>query len=148
MSKTLANEAGTIQFPLIKHAAEVGWTVVSDAEALRRRGGEAGLFFYQELEEALLRLNPGIVTPENVQAVIQTMESVPNTIEGNREILEWLRGNKTVFVESEKRHRNVTVVDFKDLDRNVYQVTYEWKFRAPNKKGNRADVVFLINGIP
>jgi type I restriction enzyme R subunit len=42
----------------------------------------------------------------------------------------------------------VTVVDFKDLERNVYQVTYEWRFRTANKKGNRADVVFLINGVP
>jgi type I restriction enzyme R subunit len=148
MSKTLANEAGTVQFPLVKHAAEIGWTVVSDAEALRRRGGEAGLFFYKDLEEALLRLNPEIITTDNVQSVIQRMESVPNTIEGNREILEWLRGNKTVLVESEKRHRNVTLIDFKNLDRNVFQITYEWTFRAMNKKGNRADVVFLVNGVP
>lgn len=148
MSKTLANEAGTVQFPLVKHAAEIGWTVISDAEALRRRGGEAGLFFDKELEDALLRLNPDIITAENVQSVIQRMESVPNTIEGNREILEWLRGNKTVFVESEKRHRNVTLLDFKDISRNVFQVTYEWTFRALNKKGNRADVMFLINGVP
>lgn len=148
MSKTLANEAGTVQFPLVKHAAEIGWTVVSDTEALRRRGGEAGLFLYKDLEEALLRLNPGIVTTDNVQAIIQRMESVPNTIEGNRDILDWLRGNKTVFVEGEKRHRNVTLVDFKTLDQNVYHVTYEWTFRAMNKKGNRADVMFLVNGVP
>lgn len=148
MSTTLANEAGTTQFPLIKHAIEVGWECVSDAEALRRRGGEAGLFFYGELEQALLRLNPGIVTPDNVQAIIQRMESVPNTIEGNREILEWLRGNRTVYVESEKRHRNVALIDFANRDRNVYHVTYEWTFRALNKKGNRADTVFLVNGVP
>jgi type I restriction enzyme R subunit len=148
MSTILANEAGTVQFPLVKHAAEVGWTIVPETDALTKRGGEAGLFFYKELEDALLRLNPGIVTPDNVQAIIQRMESVPNTIEGNREILEWLRGNRTVFVESEKRHRNVALIDFRDIARNEYQVTYEWTFRALNKKGNRADVVFLINGIP
>jgi type I restriction enzyme, R subunit len=79
MSKTLASEAGTVQFPFLKHAADVGWTIVSEAEALRLRGGEQGLFFYKELEDALLRLNPGIVTPDNVQTVIQRMESVPNT---------------------------------------------------------------------
>src|ERR1035438_8229246 len=103
MSKTLVSEAGTTQFPLVKHAAEIGWNVVSDSEALRRRRGGAGLFFYKDLEQTLLRLNPDIVTPENVQSIIQRMESVPTTTEGNREILEWLRGNKTVFVESEKR---------------------------------------------
>ena len=106
------------------------------------------LFFYKELEDALLRLNPGIVTADNVQSIIQRMESVPSNIEGNREILDWLRGNKTVFVEGDKRHRNVTVVDFTNLDRNVFQITYEWAFCALNKKGNRADVMFLVNGIP
>lgn len=148
MSKNLANEAGTVQFPLVKHAAAIGWTVVSDSDALRLRGGEAGMFFYSELEAALVRLNPGIVTADNVQSIIQRMESVPNNIEGNREILDWLRGNKTVFVESEKRHRNVALVDFADLGRNVFQITYEWSFKTLNKKGNRADVMFLVNGIP
>ncbi len=148
MSKNLANEAGTVQFPLVKHTAEIGWTPVADTEALRLRGGEAGLFFYKELEDALLRLNPGTVTADNVQSIIQRMESVPNNIEGNREILDWLRGGKTVFVETEKRHRNVTLVDFTNLDRNVFQVTWEWTFCALNKKGNRADVVFLVNGVP
>jgi type I restriction enzyme, R subunit len=151
MSKNLANEAGTVQFPLVKHAEEIGWAVVSDSDALRLRGGEAGIFFYSELEAALLRLNPGIVSADNVQSIIQRMESVPNNIEGNREILDWLRGNKTVFVESEKRHRNVTLVDFADptnSDLNVFQITYEWSFKALNKKGNRADAMFLVNGIP
>jgi type I restriction enzyme R subunit len=148
VSKNLANEAGTVQFPLVKHAAAIGWTVVSDSDALRLRGGEAGMFFYSELEAALVRLNPGIVTADNVQSIIQRMESVPNNIEGNREILDWLRGNKTVFVESEKRHRNVALVDFADLGRNVFQITYEWSFKTLNKKGNRADVMFLVNGIP
>jgi type I restriction enzyme, R subunit len=151
MSANLANEAGTVQFPLVKHVAAIGWTPVSDTDALTLRGGEAGAFFYKELEEALLRLNPGIVTPDNVQSIIQRMESVPNNIDGNREILEWQRGNRTVYVESEKRHRNVTLIDFDaptNPDRNHFHVTWEWTFKALNKKGNRADVIFLVNGVP
>src|SRR5262245_63192781 len=93
----LANEMGTVQFTLVKHAEEAGWAVISDTEALIKRRGESGLFFYAELEDALLRLNPGILTPENVNNIIQRMESVPKTIEGNKEILEWLRGNRTVY---------------------------------------------------
>lgn len=148
MTEMLANEAGTVQYPLIKYAEEIGWTVVSDADALRMRGGEAGLFFYRELADALLCLNPGIVKPGNVQSIIQRMESVPKTIEGNREILEWLRGNRTVFDEDEKRHCNVTLVDYGNLANNVYHVTYEWTFKEGNKKGNRADIMFLVNGVP
>jgi type I restriction enzyme R subunit len=121
--------------------------VVSQDDALHRRGGEAGLFFYKDLEDALIRLNPGVVTSDNVQSIIQRMEAVPKTIEGNREILEWLRGNRTVYDDREKRHRNVTLLD-PQIDGNSFVVTYEWKFKSGNKKGNRADIMFIINGVP
>lgn len=145
---TLASEAGTVQFTMVRHAEAAGWAVVSDTDALMKRNGEAGLFFYRELKEALLRLNPGVVTLENVGQIIQRMEGVPKTIEGDREILEWLRGNRTDFVESEKRHRNVTLLDYQNLDRNVFHVTYEWTFKTGTRKGYRADIVFLVNGVP
>lgn len=144
----LANEAGTVQYPLVKHAEEIGWTCVSKEEAVHRRKGEAGLFFYEELEKALIRLNPGVVTEQNVQAIIQRMEAVPSSIEGNREMLEWLRGNRTVYDENEDRHRNVSLIDFDHIDNNEFHVTYEWTFQSGHKKGNRADVMFLINGVP
>lgn len=106
------------------------------------------MFFYDELEHSLIRLNPGLVTSENVGSIIQRIESVPKTIEGNREVLEWLRGNRTIFVESESRHRNVSLIDYREVDNNLLQVIYEWKYQFPSRKGNRADIVFLINGIP
>src|SRR6266511_4007081 len=144
----LANEAATVQFPLVRHASDVGWTVVSKEDALRKRGGEQGFFFYDELRDALLRLNPGLVSADNVQSIISRMEGVRPSIEGNREILEWLRNQRTVFDETEKRHRNVTVIDYEHPENDRFHVTYEWTSRAPGRKGNRADIIFLINGVP
>ena len=144
----LATEAGAVQFPLVKHASEIGWTVVSDTDALSKRRGEGGLFFYEELTATLIALNPSFVTEENAPSIIQKLESLPNTIQGNREILEWLRGNRTIYDPQEKRARNVRLIDFDNVKSNTYQVTYEWAYRNGAKKGNRADVVFLINGIP
>lgn len=148
---SLALEASTVQYPLVRHAVDAGWEFVSDTDALGKRRGEEGLFFYEELAAALLRLNPGVVTPENVASVITAMEAVPPTMEGNRQLLDWVRGKKTVFVPSEKRSLNVAVVDFEhplEPGRNVFQVTVEWAFRKHWKKGNRPDVVFLVNGVP
>lgn len=145
---TLVSEAGTVQFTMVKHAEAAGWAIASDTDALKKRGGESGLFFYEDLEAALIRLNPGFVTSENAGSIVQRIESVPKTIEGNREILEWMRGNRTVYDETEKRHRNVTLIDYENPGRNTFQVTYEWKFKMGPRKGNRADIVFLINGIP
>src|SRR5579883_1289953 len=141
-------EQTSVQSPLLKHAAGAGWTVVSTDASIAKRRGEAGLFHYAVLEDVLLRLNPGIVTADNVQNIIQELEAVPSTIYGNREILDWLRGTRSVFVPVEKRRRNVTLIDYADLSRNVFEVTEEWSFTPGNRKGNRADVVFLVNGIP
>lgn len=145
----LAVEATTVQFPLVDHAATAGWARVNEADALRKRRGEGGLFFYDELEAALLRLNPGVVTPADVPGIVQRLESLPNTIAGNREVLDWLRGKKTIYVDSEKRQRNVRLVDYANVaGSNIFQVTWEWAYRNGTRKGNRADVVFLINGVP
>ncbi|MCK4237462.1 MAG: HsdR family type I site-specific deoxyribonuclease, partial [Candidatus Krumholzibacteria bacterium] len=73
--------------------------------------------------------------------------AVRNTIEGNAEILEWLRGEQSMYDRTENRERNVTVVDYAEPDRNVYHVTDEWKY-TNGLETNRADVMFLINGIP
>jgi type I restriction enzyme, R subunit len=141
-------ELTTVQLPLIQHAEAVGWDCISKDLSLTKRQGIEGLFHYAELESALLRLNPGVITPENVQAVIQELEAIPPTMQGNREMLDWLRGAKTVAVPEERRRRNVTLIDYANTDANTYQVTYEWEYTPRARKGNREDVVFLINGIP
>ncbi len=148
MTRHLASEAASVQFPLIRHAEEIGWTYVPRDEAVRKRGGEQSPFLQDELRAALLRLNPGRVTDENVDAVIAELESAPPTIEGNRTLLEWMRGNRTVYDEHERRRRNVSLIDYADVDRNVFQVADEWVSRIGQRKANRADVVFAINGIP
>ena len=58
MARLSITEAGTVQFPMVRHAAEVGWTSLSPKNALALRGGEAGLLFRGVLEEALHRFNP------------------------------------------------------------------------------------------
>lgn len=141
-------ELSNVQIPFVRHAEGVGWEIVSPEVSLGKRGGAAGLFYYPELEAALLRLNPGVVTPENVQSVIQELDALPSTMQGNRDMLEWLRGSRTIAVPQEKRRRNVALIDYADVDKNSFQVTYEWEYTPRARKGNRADVVFLVNGIP
>lgn len=140
-------ERATVQDPLVRYGGEIGWGYVEPEDALVNRQGEAGLFFYQTLRDQLIALNPGIVTDANVEEVVKRMENARNSIEGNEDVLLWLRGQRSVYVDSERRDINVSVVDFERLDRNVFQVTDEWQY-TNGKYRNRADVVFLINGIP
>ena len=147
MTPTLGTEKTTIQDPLVNYASEIGWIVVSPEEALSLRKGESGPFFYRILEEKLLELNPDLVSRENVDDIIHRLEAVRNNIEGNAEILSWLRGEQAIYDESEKRRRNVTVIDYDHPERNLFQVTFEWQY-TNGRETNRADVMFLINGIP
>ena len=58
MSDLKISEAGTVQFPMVKHAAEIGWTPLAPEVAKQKRGGEAGMLLRDELEEKLSEFNP------------------------------------------------------------------------------------------
>lgn len=152
MSPNLGSERTTVQDPLIGYAVEIGWVYLSPEQALTLRRGESGTLLYPLLADKLITLNPGIVTVENVDQVIGKIEGVRNNIEGNYEVLAWLRGERSIFVESEKCQKNVTVIDFEHPANNAFHVTDEWHFTNGihqwDKKANRPDVIFLINGIP
>jgi type I restriction enzyme R subunit len=148
MPPSLATESATVQDPLVCYASEIGWKIVPQSEALSLRKGESGMFFYNLLEETLLKLNPSVITPENVDDVIRRLEGVRNSIEGNAEILAWLRGERSVNVPGEKRQRQVRLIDYENVDQNVFQISPEWEHTNGLSKPNRADVMFLINGVP
>lgn len=147
MSELKISEAGTVQFPMVAHAVGIGWIPIAPEAAKKKRGGEAGMVFRDELASALAKLNPWM-TADTIRQVIEKLEAIPPTIEGNREMLAWLRGERQWYEEAEKRHRRVQIIDFESPAENVFHVTWEWNLKPPARKGNRADVMFLVNGVP
>jgi type I restriction enzyme R subunit len=147
MSSLKITEAGSVQFPMLKHAAEIGWATITPEEARAMRGGEAGTLFRDVLETKLAAFNPWL-SPAAVRSVVETIDALPATIDGNRELLSWLRGERQWYDDYEKRHRPVTVIDFEHVSENDFHVTWEWKLKPPARKGNRADMVFVVNGVP
>jgi len=141
------SERSAVQQPMLKYAAEIGWQYLKPEEALHLRGGEKGLYFTEILEAQLIQLNPGIVDGSKTEEIIRQLNLLRATIEGNRDALLWMRGEKSVFVPQEKRERNVRLIDFDNPDNNIFQVTDEWRYSG-TVFTNRAGVVFLINGIP
>ena len=140
-------EADSVQFPMVHHAAEIGWAPLRPVDALAMRGGEAGLLFRGVLEDALHRFNPWL-TDDAVRSVVENIQAIAPTIEGNRQILAWLRGKRQWYDEAEQRNRQVRLIDFDDPGNNVRHVTWEWRLKPPARKGNRADVMFVVNGVP
>lgn len=147
MSTLLISESGSVQFPMVAHAEEVGWEPLSPLDALRRRGDESVGLFRGYLEQAIRKFN-GWISADAARAVVETFDALPANIEGNRERLAWLRGERQWYDDAELRHRPVRLIDFEQAEANVFHVTWEWKIKPPARKSNRADVMFLINGVP
>src|SRR5947209_12831642 len=106
----LASERAAVQNPFVRYAQDAGWSYLPRDEALRLRHGDTGLLLDEVLVDRLMRLNPGVVNETRARDVASSISRVPPTIEGNLQAWEYLRGLKTVFVEDEKRERNVRVI--------------------------------------
>ena len=76
------------------------------------------------------------MSAETVRRIIERLEALPPSIEGDRDMLAWLRS---------EQHRRVRLVDFDTSADNALHVTWEWKLKPPARKGNRTDVMFLVN---
>ncbi len=100
MSTLPISEAISVQFPMVRHAAEIGWTPIPPEVAKQKRGGEAGMLFRDELEIKLKAFNPWM-SADAVRQIIETLEAIPPTIEGNRDMLSWLRGERSWYDEAE-----------------------------------------------
>jgi type I restriction enzyme R subunit len=132
---------------MVKHAAEIGWTPLTPEVAKQKRGGETGMLLRDELEAKLSEFNPWL-SPDALRSIIETLDAVPATVDGNRELLMWLRGMRGWYDEAEKRHRRVQLIDFEQPEANAFHVSWEWALKPPARKGNRADVMFCVNGVP
>ncbi len=146
MTKSILEEKA-VQEPMIKYAHQIGWEILDAEEAENQRNGITGLFLNSTLRDRIHRLNPGIQSDEEVDSVIRQFQLLKPTIEGNKDFLEFIRGERTYFDQEEQRERNLTLIDFEHPENNFYQVVKELVYSNGTYK-NRADVIFFINGIP
>ena len=140
-------ERAAVQNPMLKYADEIGWKSVPRSEAMQLRRGDTGLYFADVLEAQLMKLNGGILDQSRCGEIVRQLNLLRPTLEGNQDALSWLRGERSIFVPAENRERNVTLIDFENPDNNLFHVTDEWTQKGVVHR-NRADVLFLINGIP
>lgn len=144
---SLRSERQVVQKPLVRYAIESGWTYLSPDDALRLRHAETSPILYDIFIQKIQSLNPGIVDLLKAEDIAGRFIRVPPNVEGNLQAWEYLKGLKTVFVEAEKRERNIRLIDFQNPTHNVFNVTDEFSF-TNGVHTIRLDVAFLINGIP
>src|SRR3989337_2604139 len=146
-----------VQKPILKYANDIGWDVVSrpDAEAMRgfspsstdvrERARNAAFFFNDILYQKAKEFNPKL--EDTKEELVRKLTILQGSIQGNKDFLSYLRGEKTFYSKAENREFNLTLIDFHNPVNNSYQVTEEYYY-FNGHYGNRADIVFLINGIP
>lgn len=144
---SLRSERNIVQRPLVRYATETGWTYISPDDALRLRRGETSPILWETFIEKAQSLNSGTVDHIKAEDIANRLIRVSPTIEGNLQAWEYLKGLKTIFVEAEKRERNLRLIDYDNPGRNVFHVTDEFSF-TNGVHTIRTDIVFLINGIP
>lgn len=57
-----------------------------------------------------------------------------------------MRGEKTIYIEKERRELNIKLVDFEHPENNDFHVTKEFEFS--DIETDRADITLFVNGIP
>lgn len=163
-------EHNSVQTCILHYAQDIGWRFVTQAEAETRRGfaatnsatrsgaealeapvikrekaKNASRFFTETLYEKVKELNPKYIGTK--EELLHLLDLPLPTIAGNRDFLQYLKGEKTFFCKEENREFNLNLIDYENTDNNVFEVTEEY-YIYNGQYANREDVVFLINGIP
>jgi type I restriction enzyme R subunit len=145
---TIGGERAAVQNPFLRYAGEAGWTVLSREEALDLRRGITSPVLDTVLLEQLQRLNPGVVDPLRAEQIRDRLVRVRPNIEGNLQTWEYLKGLQTVFVEAEKRERNICLLDPVNVEANAFHITDEFTFSNGTPPDIRTDVMLFVNGVP
>ncbi len=151
------SEHKSVQTRIIEYAGEIGWTFVSRSEAEERRkfdatgvsprekAKNASRFFNDTLYEKVKEFNPKF--QDSKEELLRKLNLPLPTIQGNRDFLQHLQGEKTFFSSEENREFNLILINYDEPEKNIYEVTEEY-YLFNGQFANREDVVFLINGIP
>jgi type I restriction enzyme R subunit len=140
-------EFKAVRDPIVKYLTEISWSYIEPDKCLELRGNISEPFLLSVLKQKIKELNKGVIdTDEQADEVIKKLRNVRANLAGNQEFLQYLRGEKTIYLEKEKREVNIKLIDFERPENNVFHVTKEFEFS--DIKTDRADTSLFINGIP
>ena len=145
----IGSERRAVQAPFLRYAEEAGWTYLSPEQALSLtpRYDQPGPRHGPDRPAPAPQPRRGR-SPAGRRQIRDRLVRVRPTIEGNLDAWEYLKGLKTVFVEDEKRERNLRLLDPVDLDANTFHVTDEFTFSNGTPPDIRTDLMLFINGVP
>ncbi len=144
---TLISEKRDVQNRVVDYLRSIGWEFLPTTDSFKLRSHDIKEpFLVSVVREKLKQLNKGIITEKNVDDVIKRIKLLSANLRGNEEFLKYLRSQKTIYVEEEKRERNIRLIDYENPENNHFAFTEYFWFEDRDKR--QADVILFINGFP
>ncbi|MGL4616645.1 MAG: type I restriction endonuclease subunit R [Mycoplasmoidaceae bacterium] len=105
---------------------------------------------YYTLEKIMIKINKGLKKEFIDKALnIIKMSNFSNSKEGNIQALSWLRNGVPVKLKLDvERTINVKLIDFYNIDNNVFNYTRQLEINSLNFKKIIPDIIIYINGLP
>ena len=151
------------QLPALQLLVALGYSPLSQAEALQLRGGRLrNVLLDDTLTDRLLAINRFSYRGrryrfdlEDAQEAIRRLRPTPDRAQGlrrtNQEIYDLLVLGTTITqnIGGDSKSYSFRYIDWEDPTRNAYHVTAEMEVeRTGSVKTRRLDVVAFVNGIP
>ncbi|MBD1396756.1 HsdR family type I site-specific deoxyribonuclease [Pontibacter sp. JH31] len=150
------------QIPALQFLQKVGYTYLTQEEALQLRGGKTTAVLLEcVLREHLERINSITYKGEsydfvdsNLKAGIQALKDVPmqdGYMAACEHVYNLLTLGKALeqSIEGNKKSYTLQYINWQDWSKNVFHVTEEYSvMRAASQDHYRPDVVLFVNGIP
>lgn len=144
---SLISEKKDVQNRVVDYLRSIDWKPLPTTEAFKLRSNDIEEpFLIPVVKEKLKELNKEIITDKNVSDVIRRIKLLPANLRGNEEFLKYLRSQKTIYVEKEKRERNIKLIDFENPENNHYAISEGLWFEDNDRR--QADIILFINGFP
>lgn len=151
------------QLPALQLLVALGYTPLSQADALHHRGGRRrNVVFDEILADRLLAINSFSYRGrryrfdlEDAHAAIRRLRPSPDRVRGlrrtNQDIYDLLVLGTTITqtIGGDAKSYSFRYIDWEDPSNNVYHVTAEMEvLRTGSTKTRRLDLVAFVNGIP
>jgi len=136
-------EFNIVEKPIIEWLQELGWKYLAPDE-MKRDLEEP--FHLEILKQSIRRLNPDLVTDDDIDKVVSQLRKISNDLAGNKEFLEWLKGERSVVLKPGEKAKTIRLLDIDSPENNTYVVTNQLKFAG--YENVKFDIVLMVNGIP
>jgi len=152
------------QIPALQLLQKLGYTYLSQEEALELRGGKTtNVLLDAVLRKQLQEINSEIqvsgtktsfFSAQNIENGVVAMRNIAmdeGYISANETVYNFLTYGKALeqSVDGDKKSYNLQYIDWKHPERNIFHVTEEFVVcRAGMTDTYRPDIVLFVNGIP